>query len=99
MTEEVHLPEAVLRVDVALGEEEVVFGGGVDVGDSVVAAVDVDFAVEASEVKEALGTGEGPCDQPASGQAEGEQGQGQRKKDDSDCASSPLVHPWQPPVV
>ena len=38
----VHLPEAVLRGDVALGDEEVVFGCGFDVGNAVGVAPDGD---------------------------------------------------------
>ena len=43
----VHLPEAVLRGDEALGDEEVVERGGADVGDTVVVALDGDRRGEA----------------------------------------------------
>ena len=42
--EDVHLPEAVLRGDKALGEDEVVERGGADVGDAVGVALDGDGA-------------------------------------------------------
>ncbi len=42
--EGVHLPEAVLRGDEALGDEEVVERGGADVGDAVGVALDGDGA-------------------------------------------------------
>jgi hypothetical protein len=45
--EEIHLPEAVLRGDVALGEDEVVEGGGVDVWDAVGVTLDCDRRGEA----------------------------------------------------
>ncbi len=47
--ESVHLPEAVLRGDEALGEEEVVERGGVDVGDAVGVALDGDGSGEAGD--------------------------------------------------
>ena len=47
--EGVHLPEAVLRGDVALGDDEVVEGGGVDVGDAVGIALDGDGSGEAGD--------------------------------------------------
>jgi hypothetical protein len=43
---EVHLPETILRVDVSLREEQVVPGGGVDVRDAHLVAVDVHGAVQ-----------------------------------------------------
>ncbi len=47
--EGVHLPEAVLRGDEALGEEKVVERGGADVGDAVVVALDGDGGGEAGD--------------------------------------------------
>ena len=47
--EGVHLPEAVLRGDEALGEEEVVEVGGVDGGDAVGVALDGDGGGEAGD--------------------------------------------------
>ena len=42
MTAYVHLPEPVLRVDVALRAEQVLVGVGVDLRDAVAVALDVD---------------------------------------------------------
>jgi hypothetical protein len=47
--EGVHLPEAVLRGDEALGQEEVVERGGAEVGDAVGVALDGDGGGEARE--------------------------------------------------
>jgi len=44
--ESVHLPEAILRSDKALGEEEVVERGGADVGDAMGVALDGDGSGE-----------------------------------------------------
>ncbi len=48
-TESIHLPEAVLRGDEALGEEEVVERGGADVGNAVGVALDGDGCGEAGD--------------------------------------------------
>jgi hypothetical protein len=47
--EGVHLPEAVLCGDEALGEEEVIERGGADVGDAVGVAPDGDWSGEAGD--------------------------------------------------
>ena len=47
--EGLHLPEAVLRGDVALGDDEVVERGGLDVGDAVGVALDGDGSGEAGD--------------------------------------------------
>ncbi len=47
---EVHLPEAVLGVDVALGEEQVVQAGGVDVRDAHAVTVDIHRTVQPGEL-------------------------------------------------
>ncbi len=56
--EKVHLPEAVLRGDVALGEDEVFERGGVDVGDAVGVALDGDGGGEAVDGESAVELGE-----------------------------------------
>ena len=57
--EGVHLPEAVLGGDVALGEDEVVKGGGLDVGDAVGVAADRDGGGESGDGEGAVDLGEG----------------------------------------
>ena len=57
--EGVHLPEAVLRGDEALGEEEVVERGGADVGDAVGVALDGDGSGEAGDGDGAVELGKG----------------------------------------
>ena len=57
--EGVHLPEAVLCGDEALGEEEVVERGGADVGDAVGVALDGDGSGEAGDGDGAVELGEG----------------------------------------
>ena len=57
--ESVHLPEAVLGGDEALGEEEVVERGGADVRDAVGVAVDGDGSGEAGDVDGTVELGEG----------------------------------------
>jgi hypothetical protein len=52
--EGVHLPEAVLRGDVALGDDEVVEGCGVDVGDAVCVALDGDGRGESGDGESAV---------------------------------------------
>ena len=56
--EGVHLPEAILRGDEALGEDEVVERGGADVGDAVVVAKDGDGSGEAGDGDGAVELGE-----------------------------------------
>jgi len=70
---EVHLQEAVLGRDKALGEEEVVFVLGKDVGDVVVVAVDADFGLESGENDFAGGLGKGARDYPVAPDAQGEE--------------------------
>ncbi len=57
--EGVHLPEAVLCGDEALGEEEVVERGGADVGDAVGVALDGDGSGEAGDGDSTIELGEG----------------------------------------
>ena len=57
--EGVHLPEAVLGGDVALGEEEIGLGGGFNVGDAVGISADGDGRGEAGEMEVAVEGGEG----------------------------------------
>jgi hypothetical protein len=57
--EGVHLPEAVLRGDKALGEEEVVERGGADVGDAVGITLNGDGSGEAGEGDGAVELGKG----------------------------------------
>jgi hypothetical protein len=57
--EGVHLPEAILCGDEALGEEEVVERGGADVGDAVDVALDGDGSGEARDVNGTVELGEG----------------------------------------
>jgi hypothetical protein len=57
--EGVQLPEAVLRGDEALGDEEVVEGGGADVGDAVGVAQDGDGCRESRNGDGAVELGEG----------------------------------------
>jgi hypothetical protein len=54
-----HLPEAVLRGDVALGDDEVVHGGRTEVGDALIVALDGDGSREAGDGKGAVDLGEG----------------------------------------
>ncbi len=60
----VHLPEAILGVHEPLGEEQVVGGRGVQMGDSVVVANDLDPVVETGERDLAFDLGEGPAGRP-----------------------------------
>ena len=53
-TLKLHLPQAILRVDVALGEEEVVLVLGVDVRHAPPVAQDLDGACEARDLHAAL---------------------------------------------
>ena len=71
--EGLHLPEAVLCGDVALGDDEVIEGCGLDVGDAVGVALDGDGCAEAGDREGAIELGEGclhgmPC--PESGSEE-----------------------------
>ena len=61
---EVHLPEPVLGVHVALGEEEVVVGLGDELGDPRVVAVDGDGGGDAGHVDPAARRGEGALHRP-----------------------------------
>ncbi len=56
--ESVHLPEAILRGDEALGEDEVVERGGAEVGDAVGVALDGDGGPEAGDGEGAVELGE-----------------------------------------
>jgi hypothetical protein len=58
-TEAFHLPESVLRGDVALDDDEVVEGGCVDVGDAVGVAQDGDGRGEAGDGDGAVELGQG----------------------------------------
>jgi hypothetical protein len=53
----VHLPEAVLGGDVALGGEEIVEIGGLNVRDAVLISADGDFGGEAGELERAVDLG------------------------------------------
>lgn len=59
MAADVHLPEAVLRLDVALGHEQVRVAVGVDLRDAVVVALDLDLTGQARELDGAGGLWEG----------------------------------------
>ena len=50
-----HLPQAILCVDVALGEEEVIFVAGIDVRYAPTVAHDLDRALQAGDAHAALG--------------------------------------------
>ena len=77
----VHLPQPVLRGDVALGKEEVVQVGGFDVGDAPVVPVDPHLAAEPGQVHGALALGRRAAQVPVapaddghpSGEHEGQQ--------------------------
>jgi hypothetical protein len=82
--EDVHLPEAILGGDVALGCEEVVLGGCVEVGYAVGVAADGHWSGEAGEVRVAVELGQsgfgcgaepedGGC---AGGEKQNEEGEG-----------------------
>ena len=71
--EGVHLPEAVLRGDEALGDDEVVERGGADVGDAVGVALDGDGSGEAGDGDGAVELGEGVVHGLASPVAGGEE--------------------------
>ena len=61
---EVHLPEAVLRVDVSLGAEQVVRAGGGEGGDTVGVALDGDVCGETVDGDGAVRLREGAVDGP-----------------------------------
>ena len=89
--EGVHLPEAVLRGDEALGEDEVVERGGAEVGDAVGVALDGDGSGEAGNGDGAVELGEGVVHglaEPVAGGDEADDGEedDQGGEDDGDAA-------------
>ena len=86
---EIHLPEAVLRVHVPLGPEEVPGGRGHDLGDAGLVAVHRDVGFEAGQHEFAgesgEGAGHGPHAEPG-GQDEKAQDDGQRDEGRPDSA-------------
>jgi hypothetical protein len=89
--EGVHLPEAVLCGDEALGEEEVVERGGADVGDAVGIALDGDGSREAVNRDGAVELGEGVLHglaEPVAGGDEADDGEEnyEGSEDDGDAA-------------
>jgi hypothetical protein len=89
--EGVHLPEAILRGDEALGEEEVVERGSADVGDAVGVALDGDGSGEAGDGDSTVELGEGVAHglaEPVAGDDEANDcGQDdENDKDDDDAA-------------
>src|SRR5690606_20056022 len=58
VTVELHLPPAILRVGVALREEEIVQGAGVDVGDTPFVTEDFNLILQAGDIKSAAYSGE-----------------------------------------
>ena len=73
---EIHLEEAILRLDVALGEEEVVVVGGVDVGHAPLVANDLHRGVQAIEDGASAGFGHGAAHQPARGHGQAQRAGG-----------------------
>jgi hypothetical protein len=71
--EGLHLPEAVLGGDVALGEDEVVEGGGADVGDALGVALDGDGGREAGDGDGAVELGQGVAQDAVGPEAGGEE--------------------------
>ena len=59
MPPEVHLPETVLGMDVALGKEQVVMGGCVDLGNPIGVPVDLDLSIQARQLDISINHGEG----------------------------------------
>ncbi len=90
---DVHLPEAVLRLDEALGAEEVLGAVGVDLGNAVAVAHDLHLARQPLELEGALRLGEGGAngtDAPV--RAEGDARHEQQHGDDHEQAgASPLL--------
>lgn len=89
--EGVHLPEAILCSDEALGEEEVVDRGGAEVWDAVVVALDGDGSGEAGEGESSVELGEGVVHglaEPVAGGDETDDGdeEDQREESDEDAA-------------
>ncbi len=89
--EGVHLPEAVLRGDEALGEEEVVERGGAEVGNAVGVALDGDWSGEAGDGDSTVELGEGVLHglaEPVAGGGEADDGEenDERGEDDDDAA-------------
>ena len=63
VTPEVHLPEPILGMDVALGEEEVVLVARIDMGNAVVISNDLDITGQTGSGYFAIDLGEGASDQ------------------------------------
>ena len=83
----VHLPEAVLGGDVALGGEEVVEVGGLDVRDAVLIAADGDLGGEARNLYRSVDLGQGGADgvlEPERSAADG-RGSEQDEDDEEPC--------------
>ena len=80
--EDVHLPEAVLRGDEALGEDEVVERGGVDVRDAVGVALDGDGSGEAGDGEGAVDLREGVAHGVADPVASADEGDGGEEEDE-----------------
>lgn len=74
-----HLPETILRGDVALGEDEVVEGGGADVWDSLGVALDGDGRGEAGDGSGAVKLGQGLAHGVAGPEAGGEEEDGEEQ--------------------
>jgi len=94
--EGVHLPEAVLCGDEALGEEEVVERGGAEVGDAVGVALDGDGSGEAGDGEPAVELGEGVLHglaEPVAGGEEADDGEENDEggEDDGDAAAFGLL--------
>ena len=66
VTEEIHLPEAVLGVDIPLCEEQIVFAAGVNVRHTGRTSVDIHRGFQARNCLHPLGPGERTADQPGS---------------------------------
>ena len=85
----VHLPEAVLSGDVALGDDEVVERGGADVGDTLSVSLNGDGCGETSDGEGAVELGEGVAHGlagPVAGGEEGDDSEDEKKWDeDGDC--------------
>ena len=77
-----HLPEAVLRGDEALGDDEVVERGGVDVGDTVGVALDGDGSGEAGDGDGAVELREGVAHGVAGPDAGAEEGGDEKNESD-----------------
>ena len=82
----VHLPQAVLSGDVALGEEQVGKGSRGDVGDAVGVADDRDPVVQAGEVDGAIELGQGTAGGGVKPSDGGQDSQQEQQEDDGDAA-------------